>query len=408
MLSLKKIEQNKQSIWNGKLVLLWIGSVFSSLSISMYLTIEQWYVVDYLNLNKSLGVILMATTIPRVLLIMLGGVFADRYRRSKIIFMSLFSRSLILIVMSILFINDHLSLWVLFACALLFGASDAFFWSARDSIIPKIVSKEQLTKANSLIQTTNQITIMLGPFIGAALISFFSYSIAFIIMAAILFLGSVIIWFLREEKSKEIKESAILTDIKEGISYVKTSKFLLTVMGTFIVVNLFFVGPLMLSIPIMANENLGGKAVDLSILQSSFAGGMLLGAILMGVINVKKGRGKLVIFLVALEGVLLIIFSQTEIVWIASIVLLIIGVCVSSINIPIVSLIQETTPLSVVGRIMSINTMVSMGLIPISYGVVSSLLSFHISIKFILLSAGTVVLFFSIFLIIKASEFKKV
>ncbi|MDN3362657.1 MFS transporter [Priestia megaterium] len=407
MLQIKKELQNKVSLWSVKFTFLWIASIFSSLSISMYLITEQWYVVNYLDLKNSLGLILTATTLPRVLLMLIGGVIADRHRRSKIIFLSLITRCIMLVIMAIFFSNSLLSLSVLFIFALLFGASDAFFWSARDSIIPKIVSKDQLVQANSVIQTTNQISVMLGPVVGAALLSFFSYSICFIIIATSLLVSALLVYFLKEEKSSEIKETTLIRDLRDGISFVKDSRFLLTIMGTFIIVNLFFIGPLMLSIPIIANDTFGGKAIYLSILQSSFATGMLLGAIIMGLLNIKKKRGILTISLVALEGILLIIYSQTNLLWLAALILLSIGICVSSINIPIVSLIQESTPTGIVGRVMSINTMVSMGLIPISYALVSALLNLSIDIRLILLYAGSIVLLFTLLLVFKASELKK-
>jgi MFS family permease len=395
------------SIWKGKFIYLWLASIFSSLSISMYLTIEQWYVVHYLNLKSSLGIILMGTTIPRVLLMIVGGVIADKYRRSKIIFFSLLTRCFVLLLMALFYTNHLLSFSALFIFALLFGASDAFFWSARDSIIPGIVHKEKLVRANSVIQTTNQLSVMFGPVLGATLLSIFSYSTIFLIIAFTLLISIILLQFIKEEKTLKPKKISILRDLAEGINYVKGSPFLLTVMGTFIIVNLFFIGPLMLSIPILAEDRFKGNAFYLSVLQSSFASGMLLGAITMGWLNVKRHRGKLIISLILIEGLLLIIYSQAINLWLAAVILLVIGWCVSSINIPISSLIQEKTPSTIIGRVMSVNTMVSMGLIPVSYGLVSVLFSMNVGIKLILLCAGSVVVLFSLILFLKASDLKK-
>ncbi|ASB87395.1 MFS transporter [Bacillus sonorensis] len=395
------------SIWKGKFIYLWGASIFSSLSISMYLTIEQWYVVHYLNLKNSLGIILMATTIPRVLFMMIGGIAADQYSRSKIICFSLLTRCFILLLMALFYTNHVLTLSALFIFALLFGASYAFFWSARDSIVPGMIPKEQLVRANSVIQTTNQLSVMLGPVLGAALLSLFSYSTIFLIIAFALLISILLLRFVQEKKELTPKKSSLLRDLAEGIHYVKGSSFLLTVMGTFIIVNLFFIGPLMVSIPIIAEDRFEGNPFNLSMLQSSFAGGMLLGAIIMGWLNMKKQRGKLVIALILIEGLLLTAFSQATNLWLAAVSLLMIGCCVSSINIPLVSVIQEKTPSTIVGRVMSINTMVSMGLIPVSYGLVSALLNLQISVQFILLCAGSIIVWFSFILFLKASDLKR-
>ncbi|MDD9791692.1 MFS transporter [Priestia megaterium] len=407
MIPITKEAKVRTGIWKGKFIYLWVASTFSSLSISMYLTIEQWYVVNYLNSKSSLGIILMATTIPRVLLMIIGGVVSDKYRRSKIIFFSLLTRCFMLLLMALFYTNNLLSLSALFIFALLFGASDAFFWSARDSIVPGIIHKEQLVRANSVIQTTNQLSVMFGPVLGATLLSLFSYSTIFLIIAFTLLISIILLQFIKEKKTLKPKKTSILRDLAEGINYVKDSSFLLTVMGTFIIVNLFFIGPLMLSIPILAEDRFKGNAFYLSILQSSFASGMLLGAIVMGWLNIKSNRGKLAISFILLEGLLLMIFSQGINLWLAAAILLAIGCCVSGINIPIVSLIQEKTPSTIVGRVMSVNTMVSMGLIPVSYGLVSTLLSINVDIKSILLCAGIVIILFSVLLFSKASDLKK-
>lgn len=403
----KKKEANViMSVWHGKFIYLWVASMFSSLSISMYVTVEQWYVVNYLQAKSSLGIILIATTLPRVSLMFIGGIMADKYGRSRVIFLSLFTRFLMLLLMAMFYINDLLSFSALFVFALLFGASDAFFWPARDSIVPSIIPKDQLTKANSAIQTMNQLSVMLGPVLGATLLSLFSYSTTFLIIAFTLLLSIFLMHFIKEQKPLNPQKISLLKDLGEGIHYVKSSSFLLTVIGTFIVVNLFFIGPLILSIPTLAEDHFKGNAFYLSVLQSSFASGMLLGAVIMGWLNVKKKRGKLAILFIFLEGVLLTALSQAVSLWLAAVILFVIGCCVSGINISIVSLIQEKTPQAIIGRVMSINTMVSTGLIPLSYGLISIFLSMNVSINFILLCAGTVVVLSSLVLTLRASALK--
>ncbi|MCM3772244.1 MFS transporter [Priestia aryabhattai] len=336
----------------------------------------------------------------------IGGIAADKYRRSRIIFLSLFTRFLILLLMAMFYINHALSFSALFVFALLFGASDAFFWSARDSIVPSIVPKDQLTRANSVIQTTNQLSVMLGPALAAALLSLFSYSTIFLIIAFTLLLSTFLLHFIKEQKTLNPQKTSLLKDLGEGIHYVKSSAFLLTVIGTFIVVNFFFIGPLVLSIPILAESRFKGNAFYLSALQSSFASGMLLEAAIMAWLNVKRNRGKLAILFIFSEGMLLTALGQAINLWLAAVMLFVIGCCVSGINISIVSLIQEKTPQAIIGRVMSINTMVSTRLIPLSYGLVSILLSMNIGVNFILLGAGTVVVLFSLLLTLKASALK--
>ncbi len=136
---------------NSKFLYLWIASIFSSITLSLYIVAEEWYVVKALGMSESLGWVMVATTVPRILFMSIGGVIADRFSRSTILFLSDFSRALLVAGMVLLLLFDGLSFWILTIFALLFGTLDAFFWPARDALLPSIVEKEQLTRANSLL-----------------------------------------------------------------------------------------------------------------------------------------------------------------------------------------------------------------------------------------------------------------
>ncbi|WP_143594927.1 MFS transporter [Terribacillus saccharophilus] len=89
--------------------MLLVSSIFSSFSISMYLLIEQWYVVNELNVPKLVGAVLLATTLPRVIFMFVGGMLADRLRNSRIIFFSLLSRSILMLLAALLFRGEFAS-----------------------------------------------------------------------------------------------------------------------------------------------------------------------------------------------------------------------------------------------------------------------------------------------------------
>ncbi|WP_433747289.1 MFS transporter [Falsibacillus pallidus] len=407
--SIQSVKTKQNLFRNSKFLLIWITSIFSGLSISIYILCEQWYVVKSLGAPASLGYILTATTVPRVLFMALGGVLADYANRAKVVFFSLFLRALILILMAGLVWQHSLTFWALLGCAFVFGSIDAFFWPSRDSILPTIVHQEHLTRANSIIQTTNQISTLLGPMAGALLLTAFSFKWVFLILAASLTAGSMIIRNLKDARSHEAKEkNSVLVNLKEGLVYVKASPLLLTFMVTFIIVNLFFIGPLMLSIPILVDERFGGKAVGLSIIQSGFAAGMLVGALLMGLLNVRRGRGKLVIWLIFLEGAGMLSINVSVAIWLAALVMFLIGICIAGINIMVASMIQEQTDPSKMGRVMSLTSTVSMGFIPLSYAGVSALLSAGIQIENLLIAGGSMLAAFSMFLLLKGKALREV
>jgi MFS transporter, DHA3 family, macrolide efflux protein len=381
--------------------LLLISSIFSSLSISMYLLIEQWYVINELDAPTLVGIVLAATTLPRVICMFFGGILADRQRKSRIIFFSLLVRCLLLMLAAFLADSNMLQFVQLVVFAVIFGISDAFFWPARDSIVPQIVPEANLAKANAMMQTINQLGVVLGPLAAALLLSRFSYAAVFCMVGASLLLGSLCQLMIKESKKESSIGSSLRTEMKEAIQFIKSSAILKLLMLTFIVDNLLYIGPLMLSIPLFAGNILEGDAFTLSFLQISFSGGIVIGGFLLSLFSIKK-QGRWIAAVLLVEGVLLGIYGQSDSFIAVSLFLWLLGICVSAINIPVISLIQYNVPKHLIGRIISVSTLVSIGLVPLSYGIVSLLLLAGISILIILLvSSASIILFSSILLLQK-------
>lgn len=195
--------------------------------------------------------------------------------------------------------------------------------------------------------------------------------------------------------------------IKEALQYIQSSSILRLLMLTFILDNLLYIGPLMLSIPLFAESVFAGNAFTLSFLQISFSSGIIIGGILLGLLTIKKQGRWITAFLLG-EGILLGFYSQSESFILSSILLCLLGVCVSAINVPFISLIQSVVPKHLIGRVLSVSTLVSIGLVPLSYGLVSLLLLSDISIVSILLVSSFSIVVFSSILILKKNSFRDI
>jgi len=233
---------------NRAFVFLWLSSTTSFLALSTYLFAEQWYIITVLNKEGALGIVLMVTMIPRVLFMTIGGVWADRYRRSRIMLVSSLVRCL-LVVMMILFLQmSLLELWPLIGFALLFGVVDAFFSPANTSLLPTLVSKDVLTRSNSFIQSSNQIAMFSGPMIGGWVLTVGSFSLLFSIIAGLLLMTFVFSYLIKEEENVHaISQKKVSTkeELKEGLIYVWKMPFLKNMLLILIIINFLFFGPLL-------------------------------------------------------------------------------------------------------------------------------------------------------------------
>lgn len=387
---------------NRAFLFLWLSSTSSFLALSTYLFAEQWYVIRALGQESALGIVMMVTLIPRVLLMTVGGVWADRFKRSKIMLVSSFTRFLLVFVMITLLHLHLLNLWSLLFFALLFGILDAFFSPANQSLLPLLVPKEMLTRSNSFIQTSNQVAMFAGPMIGGWIITVSSFSVLFLFVACFLLITSAFTLCIKEKNSSpSSKQASTRQELLEGFQYVWNMPFLKSILFILMTINVLFFGPLLMGIPLLASEVLHGKAVEVSFLQSSYQGGMLGGALLIGLLNIRKNRGLSILILISFLGIFLSLLGQMYVLWQGILLLVMMGFMSSMINVPLVSIIQENSETDKLGRVMSFVNASSNGLVPLSYAFVSICLTFGTSISNILLCCGLLITILSIFFITK-------
>lgn len=380
--------KGKHSLFaNHRFVFLWLASAVSSFSLSTYMLSEEWYVVSGLGRPSMLGVVMMLTMIPRVALMFIGGALADHFERRKVLFYSDFIRGILVGGMALLVLGGSLNIWILMVFALLFGTLDAFFWPASRSMIPFIVDQGQLTRANSIIQGTNQFLTIIGPAIAAVLIHWIAYQGVFAVTAFLLLFGSLLNWGIKEEGKKEpkAKKTSILTDLKETIAYIRKESYLKTSMAIGIVLNFFISGPISVGLPILVKNVLHGRAIDLSFIEASLSIGMVAGAVLAGVLNIKKKRAVINITLLIFVSLSFAFLSQIGSVWSGMLFSGLSGLGLAASNIVGASLTQAFVDRGQMGRVQSLMAMTSMGLIPLSFAIVSVLLSTGVPIQWLML-----------------------
>jgi sugar phosphate permease len=180
----------------------------------------------------------------------------------------------------------------------------------------------------------------------------------------------------------------VIAELKEGIGYAATHPVLRSLMLIYVIANLLFMGPTGIGTPIVASEQLTEGAKGLSFMQSSFSIGMTLGFLALLAFPPKKKRLMLIVGLIAFEGVLLALLGQAHALPLAVLLQFMLGFCIACNNVPMISLIQQYTDRSKLGRVMSLNSISSMGLSPVSYAMVSTLLSGGISVRFIMPAFG--------------------
>src|SRR5690625_3059291 len=390
-------------------MLMLVAGIFAIVGFSTVLTTITWYAVTELESAMALGLILISATVPRLLMMTFSGIVADKFKKTTIMFYSNLAQGFILLILYLLITNDQLSLVSLMILASLFGILDAFFGPASTSLIPKIVKKKQLQRANSFFQGTDQIAFIFGPIIAGIIMETYSISTSFFVALILVFLSAIFVFppLIKEAAVSELSNNTPIKDIIEGFRYVKSSRFLVTGIIMLITGNFFALGALTVGIPILVEVS-GGTPIHLTYLESSLGVGMLMGTGLLSIITLKKGRGKLTLFSLLTVLVLFLIFTQvTGLIW-QMLVLFLIGLSYIIVYVPFLTMAQEFTDNKVMGRVMSLIFLAMNGFDPVSYAVISGLNATGISIFTILAISASLSIIVWLFILLNSKSYRRI
>ncbi|WP_242316191.1 MFS transporter, partial [Bacillus cereus group sp. BfR-BA-01355] len=383
-------------------------TLFSSFALAFFTFSQTWYIAKTLNLEASLGVVFVALSVPRLIFMIIGGAVADKFPKKNIMFYSNIIRAILVATILTWFIVGDVTLYTFALFALFFGLADAFFWSADGSILPELVEKSRLTQANSLTQMTNQASVILGPVLGGILIKFTNYETIFSITILLLIVAAILVQKI-QFTMPELKDTdkGMFTSIKEGILYVKESPFLSTFLICSAFLNLFLIGPMQVGFPLFVKNVLHGDSLQFSYLEASVGGGMAIGAVIVGLRNINRRRGLFCIIMMLLSGVFFLAINFSTVLWQALLAGMFYGITIAMAIVPLMAMIQSTVKEEMMGRVMSLLMLSSMGFIPLSYAFTSIALALGIPIVTVMKSGAIAVIVFVLFVAIRVPVVRK-
>lgn len=198
--------RNFRNLWLGQ-VISQMGDYFAFLAI---LVVVGTFSQDVTETTQQVSIVMIATTLPRLLFGVLAGVFVDRWDRRLTMLASDLIRPALTLAMIPAFMSKNL--WLMCILAFTMSAVGTFFNPAKSALIPKMVPAEHLTAANALSQTSMMAAFVLGPALSGA-IFFLAGSgnewIAFVLDSASYVVSALAIWMIRmpKEDTKPAAES---------------------------------------------------------------------------------------------------------------------------------------------------------------------------------------------------------
>jgi MFS family permease len=382
--------------------LLFSGTATSLLGDQFALIATPWLVLKLTGDPLALGVVLALEGIPRAVFILLGGAITDRLSPRIIMLIADVIRFVLTTMMAVVVFTGAVQIWMLYAFGLGFGLVAGFAIPAGNSIVPMLVSEQDLQAGNSVIMGVSQLVGFIGPTVAGILIGRFSQSflgigLAFAVDALSFAVSAACLWVMRGGGRHSITDSLveqenIWVSIKAGVKYLWDDKPLRLMFLVITAVNFLFVGPLLVGIPVLADQRLPEGAVAFGLLMSAYAGGNLAGYLLAGSLPRPSGKTMCVflIVLLALFGLVIGSFGFIRSTWVDFALMLMLGLGNGYISITLFTWMQIRTPKAMLGRMMSMMMLSNTGLVPISQAISGAISKWSLTLLFA--GAGVLVL----------------
>lgn len=265
-------------------LLMVIGQIISILGASILRFALDTYILDVTGRADIFALLLAVSTIPGILLSPVGGAIADRFHRRNLMVVFDFTSSLIVIIFSLLLTSGKATIVIIGAVMMLLNIISSMYQPAVQASIPQLVKKEQLEKANGIVNGIGSLSNLAGPILGGVLYSIVGIQSLVVFTCITFFLSAILELFLHipfEKRGWDASIAKVITaDMKEGFGFImKDNPFIrktiiiATGMNLFLT-PFFLVGtPYIMRILLQSNDVLYGTS--LGIIQFSSIAGAL-------------------------------------------------------------------------------------------------------------------------------------
>lgn len=358
--------------------LLWLGQTVSMIGDGMYIFAVAWFIYNDLHASPAtFSFVGFAWSLPQVLLLTATGALSDRMDRRHLMIIGDLLRLAAITSIGTLIVLDAMTPTLLVALVFPYGAGQAIFWPAFSSIIPSIVPKEHLVQANSIGSTVRPLAwLVIGPMIGAAVVSAAGTGWAFIADAVTFAVSAVCIWLMhvRAEQQPQDDGAHLWRDVREGIAYVRRTRWLRWgLLGG--MVSLFCVwGPWETLVPFVVRNEMSGTEFDLALVFGAGGTGSVIASLVMAQRAALPRRALTVMYVCWAIGMgMTAFFGIVRNVPQAMVVSFIAEAAIAVLVVIWFTAMQRLVPSELLGRVSSLDWMITILGAPVSFLVVGPL-----------------------------------
>jgi DHA3 family macrolide efflux protein-like MFS transporter len=321
-----------------------------------------------------------------------GGVWADKYNKKHLINIADACIAVVTLIMAIVFTLGYQEMWLLLICSGIRSLGQGVQMPAASALVPELVPEENLTKINGLNSSIQSMALLVSPMIAGMLLSYMPITSILYIDVVTAIVGIVILYsFVKSiHVDKKKTEESYFSELKEGISYIKKQDFIKKLITMSALFNIM-IAPTAILTPLQVTRDFGGGVTKLTIVETIFFVGTMLGGIIIGIWGgFKKNKSYTLAFATMSSAVMIIFLGIFENFWLYVAAMGLGGALFALFNPPLMTILQSQVNKDYMGRVFSILTMVSTVSMPLGT-IIWGPLSDKVSIDTLLIISGTLI-----------------
>ena len=344
---------------------MWIGACTSSIGTWMQNLAQSWLVYSisgsafYLGLDAFLG------QIPIILFSLVGGVFADRTSRRKLLIISQVIQMSCAFLLATLVFFGLRNIWPILCLSFVVGTAQSVGGPAYAALVPTLVDPEDLPNAIALNSIQFNLARVIGPVLGGLALKNLGATWCFG-LNGISFVAVIITLSMIRVKFNPVVQhgQSVLASIQLGFGFIRQRESMVTLI--FLAFAMTLIGfPMIAFLPVFAREVFHAGPEAYTALLASSGLGSVAGALIVAALGRKKNLGKAALLMLLVFGVTMTSFALSEYITLSCAFLFLSGAAMLAVFAMVTSLVQLITPDDMRGRVMSVYNVAFRGGMPL-------------------------------------------
>jgi MFS family permease len=351
---------------------LWLAQSASVVGDCIVIVALALFVIELTGDATDLGLVLAAASLPLVAFLLLGGVWADRLPRHRVMVVTDLVRFALHALLAALIFTGVVEIWQLIAIEALFGTAEAFFRPAANGLLPQTVPEEEIQQANALGSLSNNIGEFAGPALATALVLGVGAGWAFALDAATFLLSAALLARVRpRRRGVVVHEPAagarvtVWTEMREGFREVRSRSWVWATLAAFCVALFTGLAPWFVLGPVVANAQYGDIGVY-GYVSAVLGAGTIVGS-LLGIAWRPRLPMRAAMLAIVLWPLAAVLYAAGATLVLVVPAMFVGGVGIALFDVWWLTALAERIPPEKLSRVSSYDWMVSLALLPLGY-----------------------------------------